>query len=81
MEDEFTAPLSELKCDDRSDGPRSADDDASDSSELSTFLAADELEEGNPPLIAVQGFRPQDYIITDFYPGVQLHYATRKQGP
>lgn len=81
LTNEVAAPLSEVKCDDQREISRIVDDDASDTSELSSFLAADELEEDNPPLMSVQGFRPGDYTITDFYPGVHIQYARRKQGP
>ena len=58
-----------------------AAENVSDTSETSSLAVGEELDEDNPPLKAVLGFLPNDYTAGDFYAGVHLHYATRKQGP
>ena len=77
---ELAASLSEEKSD-AYENPRSADDSESDASEVSSFVANEDLDQENPPLKAVQGFRPMDNTTADFYPGVQIQYARRIQGP
>ena len=77
---ELAVSLAEEKSDGNGD-PGLADDNESETSEVSSFIVNEDLDEENPPLKAVQGFRPMDYTVADFYPGVHIKYARRKQGP
>lgn len=78
---EFDAELHNGNGEDYDENSSAANDNASDTSETSSLAIGEELDEDHPPLKAVLGFRPNDYTVGDFYAGVHLHYATRKQGP
>ena len=58
-----------------------SDQSSDDEATLSSFLAAEEIKEDEPPETAVLGYRASDYEVEDFYAGVHLHYCVRKEDP
>ena len=68
------------------ENPQSSEEDgaieeASEEDSDSSILADEDLNENDPPLKAVQGYRPNDYAASQFFVGVHLQYSTSKQGP